>query len=393
MKRQKYTIRCESSVRSHRFDGREIWNLTVRLKNLPKDLKLGPNARYADLSAKPAKAMLETLQADPSTFIFKNNGIMIVAESLEVQGNEATLSCLEVESDDEGLGHGILNGGHTHMAGMEALASPETYPDAGEKALVLVTVATGIPEEEIWTISRARNLSQQVPLYALRELAGDWRPLKEFLPAASRSLVAFKPNDPEAPEAPFDATDLVRRLALINNEMFPAEEGKHPVSAYTSIGTLTKRFDKAVFMKVAPLLPDVLQLEETVIRYWASRSGKKTKNENNLAVVSKLSGCSTEPSTLLTGKTVEITMSDSFVLPVVAAFRVFVQNGQWHKPWPELWNLYGPKTVETLYEAYKDFGRSSAAFFGRSRSSWAAACELTKSVALQTGVIKIAGTV
>ncbi len=55
------------------------------------------------------------------------------------------------------------------------------------------------PEDKIWPISKARNLSEPVPLYALRELAGDWKILKEYLPAKSRNLVAFKPNDPKAP--------------------------------------------------------------------------------------------------------------------------------------------------------------------------------------------------
>jgi hypothetical protein len=390
MKKQQYTLRVESSVRSHRHDGRDLWNLTVRAKNFPADLKFGPNARYAELSAKPAKAMLETLEKDPWTFIFKNNGVMVVAEALEANGSDVTLTCMEPDADDEALGHGILNGGHTAMAIKEALKDPKKYPDAADKALVSVTVATGVPEDEIWTISRARNLSQQVPQYALRELAGDWRPLKEYLPSRSRSLVAFKPNDPEAPDAIFDATDLVRRLALIHNGMFPAQEGKHPVAAYNSVGSLTKRFDQEVFMKVAPLLPDVLQLEEAVVRGWASRSGKRAKDDSKLAVITKFSGCSAETSTLLTGNTVEITMSDSFVLPIVAAFRVFVnKDGTWVKPWRELWDAYGPKTIEAVFEAYKEFGRSSAAFFGRSRSTWAAACELTKSVALQQGLIRV----
>jgi AIPR protein len=389
MKKQRYVLRAESSVRSHRHDGRDLWSLTVRAKNLPGELKFGPNARYADLRAKPAKAMLETLKQDPWTFIFRNNGIMIVADTIEVEGNEVVLTCLEADADDDALGHGILNGGHTAMALREAMSKPAEYPEAADKALVSVTIATGVPEDEIWTISKARNLSQPVPQYALRELQGDWRPLKEYLPPASRHLVAFKPNDPEAPDALFDATDLVRRLTLIHNQMFPAEEGKHPVAAYTSIGQLAKRFNQKVFFEVAPLLPDVLQLEEAVIKHWASRSGKRAKDESKLAVVSKLSGCSTERSTLLTGNSVEITMSDSFVLPVVAAFRVFVKDGKWTTPWKDLWNSYGPRTVELLFEAYKEFGRSSAAIFGRSRASWAAACELTKSVALQDGLIRV----
>jgi hypothetical protein len=341
------------------------------------------------LEKKTAKAMLETLAADPETFVFKNNGIMVVAESIEVQGNEVQLTCMEPELDEETLGHGILNGGHTHLALKHALSHPQQFKDAAEKAIVTVAVAMGIPEEEIWLISKARNLSEPVPLYALRELAGDWNILKEYLPSKSRSLVAFKPNDPEAPDAEYDATDLVRRLALINNKMFPAEEGKHPVAAYSSIGSLTKKYDQKEFISLAKLLPDVLRLEELVVRQWEERNGQPGRGSGKLAVVPKLSGCSGEPTTLLSGYRASITLADPFVLPVVAAFRVFVKAGNWYQAMEGLWKKYGPKTVEGLYEAYRDQGRSSATFFARSKSSWAAACDLTKAIALQEGLIKV----
>ena len=78
------------------------------------------------------------------------------------------------------------------------------------------------------------------------------------------------------------------------------------------------------------------------------------------------------------------------LLPVIAAFRVFIKNGQWVKPLPELWEKYGPKTVAALWDAYRESGKTSAAVFGRTRSSWAAACDLTKSAAIQLGVITVA---
>lgn len=92
----------------------------------------------------------------------------------------------------------------------------------GEHASVALTVGIGIPDEEIWKISRARKTSEKVPLHALRELAGDWQILKKYLPEEIRARVAFKPNDP---------------------------------------GAVVKKYEQEKFMKVAPLLPDVLLLE------------------------------------------------------------------------------------------------------------------------------------
>jgi hypothetical protein len=386
MQKATYTFECEKACRSYRTEGRELWTLTVPAKDIPLTLKYGPNARYAALDNRPAKDMLETLEHEPSSFVFKNNGMMVVAEKIAVEGTSVTLECSEAEADDDSPGHGVLNGGHTYLALTHALTSgEERFARVREDARVMMTVGIGISDDEIWRISRARNTSEKVPLHALRELAGDWSSIKKYLPAASRPLVAFKPNDPDAQDALYDTTDLLRRLALVNNSMFPAQEGAHPIAAYNSIGRLVKQYDRAKFLDVAPLLPDVLQLEEYVVKHWEDARGK---GPGKIAVT-YAAGVSVEPTTLLSGYHTQITLPGPFVFPVVAAFRVFIRDGKWVQPLPDLWEKYGPKTILTLWETYKEQGKSSAAVFGRARTSWAAACDLTKSAAIQMGLIKI----
>src|SRR5262245_55316211 len=114
MKTETYSFECEKACRSYRSDGRELWTLTVRAGDLPLGFKYGPNARYATLSNKPAKEMLRTLEQDPASFLFKNNGLMLVADSIKVEGSSVELICKESEPDDDAPGHGVLNGGHTY---------------------------------------------------------------------------------------------------------------------------------------------------------------------------------------------------------------------------------------------------------------------------------------
>lgn len=388
MELTKYSFVSEKACRSHcADDGREIWTVTVPVSELPDGLKLGPNARYARLTNKPAREMLETLRTDPESFVFKNNGIMVVADSIAVQGTKVTITCKEPGPDDEFPGHGVLNGGHTYFAIREALRRANQGQEAFRSATdasVIVTIAIGVDEDDIWRISRARNTSEKVPLHALRELAGDWAILKEYLPEKSRPLVAFKPNEPGFEDAPYDVTELVRRIALINNAMFPAERGVHPVKAYTSIGSLVKQFDRKAFLDVAHLLPDVLKLEERVVHCWHTMRGK---GEGKIAIA-RASGVSLEKTMLISGLEVDLSLPAPFVLPIVAAFRVFIQNGAWVAPIDELWEKYGPRTVEALWETYKEQGKSSPAVFGRNKGSWAAACDLTKMAAIQMGVLK-----
>lgn len=140
--------------------------------------------------------------------------------------------------------------------------------------------------------------------------------------------MAFKPNDPEASEdAEFDATDLVRRLAIFNNNLFPAVKGQHPVKAYTSIGTLVKQYKPEEFKVFALLLPDIFKLEELIVKHYQNVNGAAAKGKGKLGVFSKASGCSPQPMTLLTGYTTQnLTLAAPFVLPVLAAFRVFLTD-------------------------------------------------------------------
>lgn len=238
-------------------------------------------------------------------------------------------------------------------------------------------VALGIDGEEISRISKARNTSEKVPLHALRNLDGDWTELKQYLPAESRRLIFFKPNDPDVdPDADFDVTDLVRRLAVMNNELFPAENGEHPVRAYSGIGSLVQQYDKRKFTKLAQRLRDILKLEELVVCKWEElygrNRGRSDGDSKEKIDLSRTSGCSSEPSLLLNGYRAGVTIADPFVLPVMAAFRVFLRNGEWLMPMEEAWARYGERTIlapPTLRARLSPRGRPRAITRRTSRSS------------------------
>jgi hypothetical protein len=394
MKTESYTIEnVEKACRSLKADERELWTLTVRLEDLPRQFKYGPNARHASVKAPPVKEMLTTLENEPESFVFYNNGMMVVAQSIKVDGKRVLIECQEPqgEEDEDEAGHGVLNGGHTYLALLEAMkraeAGDKRFAGVGERARVVVTVGIGIPDEEIWQISRARNTSQKVPLYALRELAGDWSLLKDNVPPATRPLVAYKPNDPDALDAEYDITDLVRRIALLNNDLFPAQDDQHPKAAYTSLGSLVRKYRPEQFQRIAHLLPDALRLEEMIVAEYTRRN---TKGKADSIAISRASGCKSVPKKLLSGATADITIADAFTLPVLAAFRLLVKrDGTWFKPLDEIWKDFGPDAVDRTWAAYKDQGKSSAAVFGRSNASWQAACRKTVNVAIHERLVEI----
>jgi hypothetical protein len=372
-------------------DKRQLWSLTLSVDALPQGFPYGPNARNADLVAKPAKAMLETLKSEPQQFIYYNNGIMLVVSSLQakrVEGGNFEIRISYTEPDEEiedFLGHGVLNGGHTYKALMHALYGQhkrgESYPNICQ-AHVQVTVAVGVDEENVAGISRARNLSKAVPDYALKNLEGDWQAIEEHLPLSYRKNLIFKPNEFEdnpdnAPK--YTVVDLVQRLALFNNELFDFRKDSHPVAAYTGKGSLVSKWNNINYEHILHLLPDFLWLEEKVMETHEALNGHSSNGKK--IVITKVSGCSAESSTLITGRTfTNLTVAPPFVMPVLAAFRLLIKDGQWISPVEELWEQYGMMLVDRLWETYKVEGRSSAASFGRSKSTWNT---LTNTIAMQ----------
>lgn len=373
-------LSAKTACRGYTAEETAIWNLTIPITELPEGLPFGPNARNANLDAKPAKAMLKTLAEEPEKFILYNGGIMIIADQIaasRVEGGDFNIRMkLNVPStEDEGdfLGHGVLNGGHTYKALMHALHGKhkrgESYPNLS-RAYVQVSVAVGISEHEIANISRARNLSLSVPLYALKNLAQDWKPIEEALPKEYRQNVLFKPNEDGEFEgkADYDVTDLIRRLALLNNNLFDFRQDKHPIKAYASPGSLVQGWKEEDYKDVIPLLKDILWLEQKIMEQHVAVNGTGVTGKK--VVISKVSGCSGKRMKLITGTTIDLTIGDIFYMPILAAFRVLIKDGQWTQRVDTLWEEWGPKLVDKLWDTYKNEGRNSASAFARSKSTW-----------------------
>ncbi len=142
------------------------WILWVRVRSLPSDLPLDPNARNPVLEGRIPEAIEATLRERPVEFVRLNSGLTIVARACNVRDYQATLilqSFSEKEEQEDGRrGDGLLNGGHTYAIIQQVLkdtpadAIPAGMPDPGE-AVVRVEVQTGLREEDLADISRARK--------------------------------------------------------------------------------------------------------------------------------------------------------------------------------------------------------------------------------------------
>ncbi len=377
------TTACRA-YKEDKASGRVIWNLTLPICQVPKDLPLDPNARLADEKRRTVKSMLATLAQKPEEFIFYNNGILIVADSIQVKGHgsgggfdvELLLDSPGEEHEENFIGNGIVNGGHTYTAIMKARENYDRLQSKGSKpkinsqtgkadyselenASLQIFVLVNINQEEISNISRYRNTSESVEEFSLKNLAGEWDIIEEHLPPECKPYVAFR----EGEDKPSDVTDLVRRLACINNKLYPwrGSDGlpKNPSATCSAYGTLIKNWKKDDFREIVPLLKDVLYLEECLRSEYDRQKG-----------LSKLNGVEKKPYLFITGKQFNHTLPITFVFPILSAFRVFIKDGNWEKPVEQLWNEMGSTLLNNLLTAYKNEGRGNPAAFGRSASTW-----------------------
>lgn len=377
------TVACRAHKESM-DSGRVLWNLTVPVHQLPQGLPLDPNAREANEKRRTVKYMLKTLAETPQEFIYYNNGILIIADSIEAKGRgtgggfdvELLLVSPDENEEEKFIGNGIVNGGHTYTAIMKARrhyenlksknfkakANPQTgkidYLDF-EQALVQVSVLINVSQEQISDISRYRNTSESVEEFSLKNLAGEWDIIQQHLSPEYKKYVAFRDGE----DKKFDVTDLVRRLACINNKLYPwrGADGtnKNPTPAFTSYGRLIKNWKKEDFIQVVPLLDGLLQIEELLRKEYDETKG-----------ISRYNGVEKKDYKFITGKTFSHTLALPFIFPILAAFRVFVKDGKWEQPPQELWNKMGSTLVSNLLTAYKNEGRGNPAYFGRSASTW-----------------------
>ena len=379
LKAAKWTSYAPDSVSADSAESTkfEDWVLWVRAGDLPLDLPLDPNARHPNIDKPTPRAIAETLRDAPGEFVKRNNGICMVAQACHLRDNQASLVLNtiseEEEREDGRRGDGILNGGHTYAVLRALIQEAITLDGKGESpspdprdAVVRIEVQTGVTEDELADISRARNKSEPVAEFSLKNLGNAWQDIKKVLSKEVRSRVAFMENDPDAPDALYDVGDLIRLLALFNNRVYPADK-KEPISAYTSEKRLIANWKRADYEHLLQHLPELIELHDEAVKMFP----EVMKVPGNVSGVVKHEK---KPLVLLSGKKSKYFIPPPFTFPVLAALRVFLADdgSRWIVPPATL--VKDPRYMRSLvtetWTQYKAAGRHSAAFFGRNKQVW-----------------------
>jgi len=317
------------------------------------------NVRPPSESKKPFRAMVETVENDPTSFHLKNRGIIYLCEKFEYDNSRKAIRLTipdvkptEIEDlEDDEPRFGITDGGHTHEVVRQTVARANELAEQDGWSEPFVRVhflaGTGIGSGEIEEVVEALNTSSQVQQYTLDEYQNRFDDLKTALKDSGFdvSLIAFRENE----DKEWEIREIIQRMACFLRERWKTVQ---PTQMYRSKGRaldlFTNQDSKEEFRRLFPVVTDVITLPEFIQSELSRGEAVKGKRFGALRAVKTLKKPYTRPGTVFeTDHLMDLAAS----LPLAAALRELLElkGDTYH------WRL-DPKEVfrrcaEDLYKA------------------------------------------
>jgi hypothetical protein len=337
-------------------------------------------------------AIEKSLITNPTEFHLLNRGELILAQSCKYDNHNQMLE-VTIASTDEG---GLADGGTTDrvMARAERAASrkkseftEEQVGDSLRAAFVHLEVISGDVREKLVRLAGARNTSNQVKEFALENLGGAFDWLKSLIEASSlKGRVRYRENDPEE-------VDIRTVLALLTMFHCNWNDGKDPLVAYTSKGSILKYFRDPEWVDgyrdLAPVAVQILELYDFIHYEFAEQYQVYNRETNDSGskfgrrreVVYK----GGKPFKLpLSGSETKYLVPDGWLYPVLAAFRMLLKQAKgkpskWVTDPFDYFKSHGAELVGIVVEQSQALGYNPQAA-GKSRPLWS---NLRKTVELE----------
>ena len=259
-------------------DSRYSYEAQVPVTEVEKLIVGSANPRDQHLTSSIPKEIRSSLEVSPKTFHLKNRGIWIAAKKAEYDNQSQTLELYCPQGDEER--YGAVDGGHTLSVIKEYLEElrqdpnvkwSNGMPDLKAIPYVMVHIRVGV-EADLIEMAACLNRSAQLKEYTLANYRGQFDELKELLDAEKfGQMVDYRENG----EGEYDILDVIQRLTLFCNGLFPAKKGKHPVVAYSQKAKCLELFlkNKSEYLALRPIIGDCFRLPDQVEKLLAKASG------------------------------------------------------------------------------------------------------------------------
>jgi len=296
--------------------GVNVYTFYVRC-NQYYPLPIEANVRLPSELAKPYISMRETLVKEPHMFFFKNGGINVIANNVKIDKskNKVTLDFKE--------NYGVLNGGHTQQAIIDARDS-EDYID--DTAIVRVEVLEwrDRTDDDLALLAAAKNLSSNVKPTSIANKRGYFDTLKKCLDGKYEKNIEWIENE-EIDGDKFSSTKLIALLTLFDGENFSSRD--HPLAAANASGSVFKSWIKSCdegtpkLTKVFPLVNDILDLYEHICSTFNKNLGlgfvirKQIKNVQDK-----------DKHTPFTRQSIDFILPEQVIIPIMSSFRADLEE-------------------------------------------------------------------
>lgn len=354
----------------YKDDTRTIYHALVDINNIPEGLPTEVNPRDVNTNKKVYKKITKGLVYDDKTFYANNRGILISAKHLSINNLESTLTLDTGDgSDHDNALYGVLDGGHTY----HAIISNRKDVESTDPVYVHLEIMTNI--QDIDTIAAARNTSVQVSDKAIAELAEKF----EFIKSAIRNEpystdISYRENEDKR----LDSVDLVKLLFTFNVYKYPKNSTTQPIPAYSGKAQVLKdyleNYDKPDnhYKKIAPLLPKITELYDTIEQEMSDAYRLNTKNGS----FGKIKGVDTRQNGFKSKYYQEVMtyqISQGLIFPILAAFRALLfedkDSLQWSTDPIVVWNTVKGKLVNNTVEMSRSLGNNPQSA-GKNTSLW-----------------------
>jgi len=324
------------------------------------------------------KAILESLESNDGLFRYKNQGITINCES--VQLNKDPSKPIEIVfSDDKDDLNGIINGGHTYRAIRELCDQLNESDRSVEQELsnqeVIVRFFSGIKDKEmIVSIAEGQNQSVSVTRETLLYMEGKFDQLINKLPEDWENCIQFRQNElKDDNKTPFamDSKDLLGLIWATDSEMFPSGSvDKMLTRPYSSKASLVKLFasdeGNGKFNVTKSKLNNILRIRDHMLN-----TAEKVYNENggrfgSLRIAEAYKDTMVVESAKGSPKN---TLNRGAFLPAISSMRIFEEKGMFDfQTMKKAWDEYGHEIIDQINEAVNQ--RDSITEVGKDSFVW-----------------------
>lgn len=313
--------------------GKQKYYAVVNVKDVPTELEDWRNLNVRDPkeTIRVPKEIKDSLQDDPSSFYFKNRGILLVSDKV-LFDNKTNIVTLEFTNREM---NGIADGGHTYRV-IKKHIEPLSQKEKDEiGAFVSIELLEGFDtREDVVPVIEARNKSTPVQEQSIQELLGSYNKIKETLkdkPYSDRIFYKQYEEPVDGKQKDVDIKEILSYLYCFDVETF--DDKTHPTKAYSSRAAVIEHFikkeNKERLEKYIPLLPEILELRDVVYERMPQVYNKSKGRFGNLKGVDKIEKGSKEELVFI-GKESEYRIPQGFIYPVLASLRNLVrcENGK-----------------------------------------------------------------